>query len=126
MPIKPAEIEGLPMASPDISGVRKRVNRATQFGLGTIKEVSIGTSISFKDPKKGSETEFILDKNGQLISVSSRKRLKGLYSWQGEGALAEEYKAMLPKLEELMEDNRKEAELTGYLRQLTQNIIRMP
>lgn len=126
MPNKPAEIEGLPKKEKDISGVRTRVDFATQFGLRVIKEVSVGKSVSFKDPKNGAETEIIVDKSGQVISILAKKQMRGFYSWQGEGAIPGEFNEMIKSVSEIIGKHEEEDKLALYLRQLTRNVIRMP
>lgn len=123
---KPTEAEGLPKKEADVSGVRTRVDYSAQFGLRVIKEVSIGTSVSFKDPEHGSETEIIVDKNGNAISIVAKKPLKGFYSWQGEGPIPEEYRPMIDSLDEIVTGSQEKNRLADYLRHLTQNVIRLP
>ena len=123
---QPAETEGLPIKETGISGVRTRVNCATPFGIRVIKEVSVGTSVSFKDPKHGSETEIIVDKGGQVISIVAKKQTRGFYSWQGEGEIPKEYQPMIDSLDEIIEPPNTEDKLASYMRQLTQDVIRLP
>jgi hypothetical protein len=123
---KQADSEELAEYLKAISNSKHHVVGQTKHGECHVNKVSIGTSVSFKDPEHGSETEFILDENGEIVSLIARKPLKSFFSWQGEGEIPEEYQQILSNLNEVLTTAQEEERLITYLRNLTQKIIRLP